>query len=184
MSLPELRATGPDDHFAIYVRDHLAGSAGGLSLLRRALGNNLDTPYEASLRRVLVETRQDREDLERVAAHNDVRPSRAKQAAATVAEFVARGKLNGSLLGYSPLGRLWELEQLGAAVATKTDLWTLLVEEHLDERVPADVDARRVLDRCRSHVDLVEQLRRRAGREAFAGPTTADATAASAEDPA
>lgn len=168
MDLPEFHATGPDDRFAIYVRDHLAGSAGGLALLRRSLGNNLGTDYEGPIRHVLDGTRQDREDLERVAAHNGVTPSRVKHLAAALAEKVGRAKFNGEVRGYSPLARLWELEQLGAAVAAKTDLWTLMVDERLAARVPVDVDAETVLDRCRSQVDLLEEFRRRAGREALA----------------
>lgn len=168
MRLPELRASGPDDHFAIYVRDHLAGSAGGLALIRRAIGHDRGTEHEPPLRRLLIETLRDREALERVAAHNGVRRSMAKHAAASLAEKLGRAKLNGRLVGLSPLGRFWELEQLGAAVRTKADLWTLLVELDLHERVPPDVDAAAVLARCRAHVDLVEERRRAAAVPAFA----------------
>ncbi len=170
MGLPEFHATGADDLFAIYVRDHLAGSAGGCALLRRSLGNNLGSDYEPPIRHVLDETRQDRVDLERVAVHNGVTPSRLKHLAATMVEKVGRAKLNGQVRGYSPLARLWELEQLGAAVSTKTDLWTLLVDDRLAARVPADVDAEAVLDRRRTQVDLLEEFRRRAGNEALASP--------------
>lgn len=168
MALPKFHATGAEDRFAIYVRDHLAASAGGLALLRRSLGNNLGTDYEPPIRHVLEETRQDRDDLERVAAHNGVTPSRVKHLAATLAEKAGRAKLNGEVRGYSPLARLWELELLGVAVAAKTALWILLAEEWMSDRVPTDVDAGVALARGRSQVEVLEQHRRRAAVEAFA----------------
>jgi len=61
-SLPrplELRADGPDGpdgHLAIYLRDHLAGSAGGLALMARSLRNNRGSVYAPPLRRLRAET--------------------------------------------------------------------------------------------------------------------------------
>lgn len=169
--LPELDARGPDDDVAIYLRDHLAGSAGGLALMRRSRRNNRGNDYEPVLARLEAETLLDREALEQVADHNGVSSSRVKEAAAWTAEKVGRLKFNGQVRGYSPLSRLWELEQLGAAVGTKTDLWTLLVDDRLADRVPPDVDAGAVLARCRRHVELVEQHRVRAAIEAFVPST-------------
>ncbi len=169
-SLPrplELRADGPDGHLAIYLRDHLAGSVGGLALMARSLRNNRGSVYAPPLRRLRAETLLDRAALERVAASLGVEPSRLKQGGAWLVEKSGRAKRNGQLVGYSSLARLWELEQLGAAVSTKTDLWTVLADERMSDRVPADVDATAVLARCRSHVELVEDHRRRAAVEAF-----------------
>lgn len=164
--LPELRASGPDDHLAIYLRDHLAASAGGLALTRRSLANNRGTDHEPALRQLHAETLLDREALERVADHLGVPASRIKHGAAWVVEKAGRAKANGHAWRYSTLARLWEFEQLGSAVRAKTDLWILLAED-LAHHVPPDVDADEVRARCRSHVDLVEEHRRQAALAAF-----------------
>lgn len=171
-NVPELRADGPGDDLAIYVRDHLAASSGGLELLRRTLGHNRGTPYEPPVELVLDETRLDQEALERLADHLGISRSWPKQAATWLGEKVARAKRNGRLVGYSPLARLWELEQLKAAVTTKTALWIVMTDPRMANSVPDDLDADAVRRRCQSHIDLMEEFRHRAAMEAFRPDST------------
>jgi hypothetical protein len=49
------------------------------------------------------------------------------------AEKAGRLKLNGELLGYSPLSRLEELEALSLGVEGKLALWTALRRTHGDD---------------------------------------------------
>jgi hypothetical protein len=113
----------------IYLNDHLAGACGGVELARRLrAGNRDDAVFGETLSRVCAEIEADRAVLERVIEGLGYRPSKAKPAAAWVAETLGRLKLNGQLRGYSPLSRLIELEGLLIGITGKIGLWETLTE--------------------------------------------------------
>ncbi len=60
---------------------------------------------------------------------------RLKPGAAWVAEKLGRLKPNGQLRGYSPLGRLIELEGLYVGIGGKARLWKIL-DANFAERLP------------------------------------------------
>lgn len=163
-------AEGPLDEglLRIYLRDHLAAAVGGAELARRTLANNRGTPFESGLARVADDVEKDRQTLRRIMERLGVSPDPLKQAAVWALEKIARLKLNGRLLEYSPLSRLLEIEALRAGIDGKQAMWTAL-------RHVANVDARlkaAELERLERRADdqrrRVESIRLEAARLAFA----------------
>ena len=113
-------------YLGIYLNDHLAGSTIGRELSKRAAGENRGTPLGDFLERLHAEIVEDRETLREVMDALDVGEDHVKTIAATVGERIGRLKLNGSLLGYSPLSRVVELEGLALGVRGKASLWDSL----------------------------------------------------------
>ena len=94
-----------------------------------------------------------------------------KNAGAWALEKVGRLKLNGEIKGYSPLSRVVELEGLLTGITGKRALWAALLEIAPDEpRLDAD-RLTRLRDRADAQRETVDELRRRAAREAFGGET-------------
>ena len=130
---------GLDDRYlAIYLNDHLAGATGGRQLVKRAASSNAGTPYGEFLSELEHEIAEDLASLERIMDRLEVGKDPLKQVAAFGAEMLGRLKLNGQLIGYSPLSRLVELEVLALGIEGKLALWHALrqiapADERLDE---------------------------------------------------
>ena len=93
-----------------------------MELARRAAGSNPDSEYGAELEQIADEVAADRESLERAMKLLEVKPSPIKDAAGWTAEKFGRLKPNNSLLSYSPLSRVIELEGLVIGVTGKLAL--------------------------------------------------------------
>lgn len=148
-----------------YLQDHHAGATAGLELARRAAGSNTETEYGPELARIADEIAADRETLEQVMAVLDVGPSTLKDAAGWTAEKLGRLKPNNSLLAYSPLSRVVELEGLLIGVTGKLGLWQSLrvaVGDCVD-----GVELGELLERAADQRERLERLRERAAAEAF-----------------
>lgn len=155
------------DMLRTYLQDHHAGSTAGLELARRAAGSNTDSDYGPELERIADEIAADRETLEQVMEGLGVKASTIKDAAGWTAEKLGRLKPNNSLLSYSPLSRVVELEGLVIGVTGKLALWESLraaIGESLDGIEFATMSERAADQRSR-----LEALRKRAAAEAFAG---------------
>jgi hypothetical protein len=152
----------------IYLQDHLAGSTGGLELARRARGANADTTYSEPLAKLADDIDADRRSLETIMEELGFGADRAKNMAFWAAEKAGRLKLNGQLTGYSPLSRMVEIEGLISGVNAKLSLWRTLrdVADSLPELDAARVD--RLIERAEQQIGTLQELRSRAGREAFA----------------
>jgi hypothetical protein len=155
------------DRLSIYLNDHLAGSTAGLDLARRAASNNEGTPYGRVLAEVAVEIAQDRDALIEVMARLSVGRDRVKVAAGWAAEKLGRLKPNGSLLSYSPLSRLVEIEGIALGVEGKLSLWQSLKVSHGDDPRLRGVDLDGLINRARSQRRRLERQRRRAADEAL-----------------
>jgi hypothetical protein len=152
----------------IYLQDHLAGSTGGLELVRRARGANEGTPYGDPLAQLADDIEADRRSLESIMEDLGFGADRAKNIAFWAAEKAGRLKLNGQLTGYSPLSRMTELEGLITGVNGKRSLWLTLRD--VAGSVP-ELDAERIgrlVERAEQQLETLHELRSRAGREAFA----------------
>jgi hypothetical protein len=153
------------DMLHTYLQDHHAGATVGTELARRAAGANRETAYGAELAVIADEIAEDRETLERVMAELGVSPSRIKDLGGWAMEKIGRLKPNNSLLSYSPLSRVVELEALALGVTGKQALWNALratVGESVDGVELGELSARAEDQRRR-----LEELRRRAANEAF-----------------
>jgi len=154
------------DMLGIYLNDHLGGSTLGVELVKRATGNNQGTEYGATLAVLAREIEEDRDTLLRLMDELGFGKDRLKVTGGWVAEKLGRLKLNGSLVDYSPLSRLVELEGLYLGVTGKLALWTNL-RASLGDRV-GDVNLVELADRARSQGGRLEDLRSRAAAEALA----------------
>ena len=149
----------------IYLNDHLAGSTTGLALARRALSSNRGTPFEPFLETLAEQIAEDRTTLQQVMRALDVGEDHVKKLAALAAERVGRLKLNGSLLSYSPLSRLVELEGLALGVTGKLAMWRVLQE--LDDPRLAQFDLPGLAERAEAQRDGIELQRLEAARLAL-----------------
>jgi hypothetical protein len=148
-----------------YLQDHHAGATAGLELARRAAGSNSESDYGAELDRIAGEIAADREALEQVMSGLGVKPSTIKDAAGWTAEKLGRLKPNNSLLSYSPLSRVVELEGLLIGVTGKLALWESL-RSALGESIDG-IDLAALAERAADQRSRLEALRKRAAAEAF-----------------
>ena len=157
----------PDRLLGIYLADHLAAATAGVALAHRTARSNVGTPFGDVLRRLAGEIEEDRETLRKVVEQLGFQESKAKDAAAWVAEKLGRLKLNGQLRGYSPLSRVLELEALSVGVAGKLALWQSLQSlPGLGERL-AGFDLEELAERAGRQRTEIEEQRLEAARTAF-----------------
>jgi len=151
----------------IYLQDHLAGSTGGLELARRARGSNRGTTYGDSFAKLADDIEEDRGELEKVMETFGFGADRPKNLAFWAAEKAGRLKPNGQLMGYSPLSRMVEVEGLITGVNGKRSLWLTLRDlAESESRLDAE-HLGRLVDRAEEQLAVLQDLRARAGREAF-----------------
>lgn len=156
-----------DKLLSIYLNDHLAGAEMGVELAQRTLSNNQGTAYGEFLADITRQIQEDKTALEDLMDTLGIRKDRFKQGAAWIAEKVGRLKLNGQVLGYSPLSRMLELEALMLGVTGKLGLWKALktVANHDPRLAVADFDE--LIQRAVAQRDTLEEQRRRAAEEAL-----------------
>jgi len=155
-------------YLPIYLNDHLAGAVAAVQLARRAAGANESSPYGEPLARLADEINEDRHALQDLLKQLGYGGDPLKLVGAVVAEKLGRLKLNGELLGYSPLSRLEELEVLALAVNGKLALWRSLRETLADDPRAADHDFDELIKRATSQRQRLERLRAKAAAEALA----------------
>ena len=146
---------------AIYLNDHLAGSAVGIAMARRAHSSNVESEFERPLAVLREEIESDRGSLESVMAELGVARSRIKPVVGWLAEKLGRAKLNGQLRGYSPLSRVVELEGLLLGVTGKLRLW-LLLDELVGAKAAADFPG--LIARAEDQRTRIAELQQRAAR--------------------
>jgi hypothetical protein len=156
----------------IYLSDHLAGATVGVELSRRAAKGNRGTPDGVILKRLHQEIVEDRRTLLAVVRALGADVSPAKPALAWIAEKAARLKLNGQLLGYSPLSRLIELEGLEAGVAGKRSLWQALARAFPDDARLAGFDLDALIARAEQQLQGIHEQRLTAARDALAADSS------------
>ena len=109
-----------------------------MQLAQRLHAENKGTRYARPLGTLAKEIAEDRAALRAIMETLDVNVDPVKVGVAWASEKAGRLKLNGRLVGYSPLSRLLELEGLLAGVEGKLGLWRALrvispAEPRLDE---------------------------------------------------
>jgi hypothetical protein len=157
------------DLLAIYCNDHLASAMGGIELVSRMLGEHRGTPDEPRLEELLGQLREERSSLTAMTRALGLPIRQYKQAAAWVAEKVARAKLNGRLVSRSPLSSLIEFEFIANAVLIKRAGFETLrelaeVEPRLDK-----AELERLIHQADSQHDWLVKSRRRVAADVFGG---------------
>lgn len=146
---------------AIYLNDHLAGSAAGIEMARRTRASNQGTEFGEPLAVLCGEIEADRENLEAVMEELDVSRSWLKPTIGWLAEKLGRAKPNGQLRGYSPLSRVIELESLVLGTTGRLRMWRLLAEL-VGEQSSADFPA--LIAGAEDQRSRLEELQLRAAR--------------------
>jgi hypothetical protein len=158
----------PARFLPIYLNDHLAGATFGVQLAERIARENPDNELGAFVRNdLLPEIAEDRRTLVDLMGRLGVPASPHKVAGGWLGEKLARLKLNGRLIRYSPLSRLLELEALAAGVEGKHALWLALDQIRDRDRRLHEVDFERLATRARSQRDRLVAYRRAAAAEAL-----------------
>ncbi|MGH2955628.1 MAG: hypothetical protein ACRDL6_01345 [Solirubrobacterales bacterium] len=156
-----------DQLLQTYLRDHMAGARAGVELARRAAGSNRDSEYGAALAELSDEIEGDRRTLAELMDRLGVHGNPVKEVGGVLAERLGRLKLNGRLLGYSPLSRLLEIEGLAIGVSGKLELWRSL-RAALDSGAALEgIDLDRLIERAESQRARLESLHERAARDAL-----------------
>lgn len=141
----------------IYLNDHRAGSTAALELARRSARSNRGTALGDFLEGLVSELAEDKRALEDLMDQVGASADRAKTAAAWTAEKLGRLKLNDSLVSYSPLSRLEELELLVLAVSGKLLLWQAL--ERRGGHELASIDLQTLAERAQSQLRRLRSRR-------------------------
>jgi hypothetical protein len=117
-----------DGGLAVYLNDHLAGSAAGLRLARRCLERERETELGRQLDALVDEIEEDRGVLERVMARVGATSNPVKQAAASGAVLLTTLKNRLPVLGAGSgeVSRLEEIELLSLGIEGKRLLWRAL----------------------------------------------------------
>jgi carbon monoxide dehydrogenase subunit G len=150
----------------IYLNDHLAGAMAGTELARRI------SRTHPELRALAAEIDADRGELLDVMRTFGVEPRQHKAAIGWLTEKAGRLKLNGRLLGRSPLSDVLELETLRVGIEGKAAMWRAL-QTLPGQNAGADAERLdRLLRRAEGQADLVDAYRLRIAPKAFNAPNT------------
>ncbi len=155
------------DYLTTYLRDHRAGAAAGVSLANHVAEANAGTEWGDALAELRDDIAADRDALDDVLAHLQVRVNPVKQALAPIATGLRRLKLNRHIFRSSPLSRVLELELLAAGIDTKRNLWRALASI---DRFDADIDRPRIerlVERATNQHEIVLAVHAWAARNAF-----------------
>ncbi len=151
----------------IYLNDHLAAAQLGLELAARMHKENRGSELGSWLERLVRELRNDRDTLVDVMQRLGVPRNRFKQGAAWFGEKTGRLKLNGSLLRYSPLSRLEELEGLVISAQGRLGVWSVVEDITRGDARLADLNFAALRESARRQQERLEQYRTEVAREAF-----------------
>ena len=153
----------------IYLNDHLAGSTGGVELVRRVrAANENEEEFGGPLAEICAEIEADRETLIALMEQLGIRRDPLKPAAAWAFEKFGRLKLNGRLTGYSPLSRLVELEALLIGITGKAQMWKALAQS-FGGRL-GEFEFEQLAERAEHQRDVVQELHLQAAARALPQP--------------
>jgi hypothetical protein len=152
-----------------YLNDHLAGATAGLELARRAAGQNKGNPLGESLENLAEEIAQDRESLLHLMDRLGIGKDTVKVVVGWAGEKAGRLKMNGRLLGYSPLSRLVELEGLTIGVRGKLSMWECLRSVANLDPVLAEFELDTLIARAEAQLEGLKRERIAAAELALTG---------------
>lgn len=150
----------------IYLNDHFATATAGVELGRRALKNNPHGTLGELLRRLVVEMARQKDALELVMQWNDTPRSHLKVAAVRLGERLGRLKLNGQLVGYSPLSRVVELQGLNLVSQMRLMLWRTL-EQIAEKDGIGGIDVNYLRTQTQEHIVLIQKELEQAAKQAL-----------------
>ncbi len=156
-----------DDHIAIYLNDHLAGSVAAVELLEQLEADHSGTPLEGFFAELHAAIEADRVELESLMQRLDVSESRTRKASAWLAGKFAELKLRLDDAAGGDLRLFESLEALSLGIEGKRGLWLALAAAA--EKVPSlqVLDYGRMTQRAEEQRSLVETRRLEAATKAL-----------------
>jgi len=152
------------EHLAVYLNDHLAGSAGALQLLSTLASWPEETSWAQELSAAI---KDDQAQLEALMNALSVARSPVRQAAGWIGERLATLKTRLDDSGGGTLQRLEFIEALALGVEGKRSLWALLRDCSRDLVALQRLDYERLIDRAEEQRQLLEAHRIAAAKRAF-----------------
>jgi hypothetical protein len=164
-----------DKRLRIYLDDHSALMVAEVELIGRCWWSNRNQPLGEFLQKLENEVKAQKsivqDMLHRIGGKNTIK-SRLKKGAAWFAEKLGRLKLNDSLLTYSDLSRVIELEALSAAAHERIALWDNLDSVAGDDARLEGITFPFFRDQSQQHLEELNTRRREAAAKAFVGDKT------------
>lgn len=157
-----------NEALATYLNDHLAGSVIALELLDHLERERAGTPEVDVLAGLRAEIGEDRAALERLLERLGIPQSKPRQVTAWLTEKIGEVKLRLDDPGHGALHRLEALETVSLGVEGKRALAHALAAAAGDVPELAGFDADGMARRAEEQREVIEALRLRAAREAFA----------------
>ena len=158
-----------DESLAIYLNDHLAGSAAGRDLAEKIRSKNSGTPLGSFMDDLVHQIEEDRDTLADLIRKLQVEQSPLKQVGGSVLEKLSRIVFDVRARESQELSRLVELEMLSLGIEGKRALWRALQAiENKGHRLPA-IDIDRLIDRAQKQREGVEHHRLEAAVSALTG---------------
>jgi hypothetical protein len=155
------------NYLAIYLNDHLAGSAAAVELLEQLEALHPGTEmarFFAALRSEIV---ADRKELEELMKRLQIVESRPRKASAWIGGKFTELKLRLDDRARGPLRLLESLEALGLGIHGKLALWRALNAATVVNSALGILDYERLERRAEEQREAVEVLRLEAARVAF-----------------
>jgi hypothetical protein len=156
------------DKLGIYLNDHLAAATTASELAGRIAAQNDGDELGTLAGDLRMQLDGDREALTDLLARSGASRDRAKLFAGWTAEKLGRLKLNGQIVGYSPLSRLEELEGLSVSLEYLALAWTSLADAGVQAADGGDLSARARAASARRAA--LEPFRSAASNEALGDP--------------
>jgi hypothetical protein len=156
-----------DDHLAIYLNDHLAGSVVAVELLQhleRAYSGQSVQQFAAELR---SDIEDDRRELQSLMGRLNVAESRARQATAWLAEKMTMVKLRLDDWAGGDFRLFEALEALSLGIEGKRALWVALSDAAAAAPSLRQLDYARLVQRAVDQRTRVETLRLETARTAL-----------------
>ncbi|MFP5212596.1 MAG: hypothetical protein ACLGPL_04380 [Acidobacteriota bacterium] len=159
-----------DIHLTTYLNDHLAGSVAGIELAKRCRSSNRDSELGTFLDKVVSVLKDGQDKLRELLAAFGGTESYVKQLGAWTVEKVSRLKLNDSILTYSDLSRLIELETLMVAMHAQVRMWKVLDAARSGDPRLAGIDFLRIREQVEGLLEKIEEYHLQAGKIAVGKP--------------
>ena len=157
----------PNKHLAIYLKDHLAGSAAGLEILEHIESKHGDGSIGDITRRIRAEILGEREILEQLLDRLDQSKSAPRRVASWLAEKALELKLVADDPGDGALRLFEAVESLKLGVHGKLGMWKALAANARHVPVLATIDYEPLITQAAAQEELLEFLHLEASRAAF-----------------
>lgn len=154
-------------HFTTYLSDHIALSVAQIELAKRCYSSNKESQLGEYLADVIPTLEHEQQVLKTLLHKLKASDSLLKNLAAWGAEKIGRLKPNDSILSYSPLSRVVELETLISGLSAQILMWHTLEPYTTDEPAFADIDCLSFAKDNTTYRDQLEVFHQEAVYKAF-----------------